>query len=92
MKIISICQPHFIPWIGYFFMIKKSNKFIFLDDVQYNRRSWQNRVHIRSSLNINEKKFLSLSIKDNSRSRYQSGFFLKKTLKILKLKLIRIEN
>ena len=76
MKTISICQPHFIPWIGYFLMIKKSDKLIFLDDVQYNRRSWQNRVHIRSSLNLNEKKFLSLSVKDNTRSKNINEIFL----------------
>ena len=69
MKIISICQPHFLPWFGYFLMLKKADEFIFLDNVQYNRRSWQNRVHIRASHNINEKKFLSLSVKDNSRSK-----------------------
>lgn len=78
MKIVSICQPHFIPWVGYFLMIKKSNRFVFLDDVQYNRRSWQNRVHIRSSLNLNEKKFLSLSVKDNSRSKKINEIFLMK--------------
>lgn len=76
MKIVSICQPHFIPWLGYFRMIKNSNKFIFLDDVQYNRRSWQNRVYIRSSVNTNDKKYLSLSIKDNSRSKKIKEVFL----------------
>ena len=76
MNTLSICQPHFIPWIGYFFMIKKSNKFIFLDDVQYNKRSWQNRTHIRSSSNLNEKKFFSLSVKDNSRSKNINQIFL----------------
>ena len=75
MKIVSICQPHFIPWIGYFLMLKKTDEFIFLDDVQYNRRSWQNRVHIRASQNLNEKKFLSLSVKDNSRSKKLIKFF-----------------
>ena len=66
--ITSICQPHFFPWLGYFNMIHLSEYFIFLDNVQYNRRSWQNRVHIRSSLNSDEKKFISLSIKNNSRN------------------------
>ena len=47
MKIVSICQPHFIPWIGYFNMIYNSDEFVILDNVQYNRRSWQNRFHIR---------------------------------------------
>lgn len=76
MKIVSICQPHFIPWIGYFFMIKKSNKLIFLDDVQYNRRSWQNRVYIQSSPNEGQKKLLSLSVKNYSRSKKINEIFL----------------
>ena len=76
-KIISICQPHFLPWIGYFKMISKSSKLIFLDNVQYNRRSWQNRVHIRSGPNINEKKFLSLHVKDNSRQNKINEIYLK---------------
>ena len=50
-------------------MIKKSNKLIFLDDVQYNRRSWQNRVYIQSSPNEGQKKLLSLSVKNYSRSK-----------------------
>ena len=78
MRIISICQPHFLPWAGYFWMLKKSDEFIFLDNVQYNRRSWQNRVHIRASHNLNEKKYLSLSIKDNSRSKQINQIFLMK--------------
>ncbi len=33
--IIAIHQPNFLPWIGYFNKIKKSDIFIFLDDVQF---------------------------------------------------------
>ena len=76
MKIVSICQPHFFPWLGYFNMLYNCDEFIFLDNVQYNRRSWQNRVHIRASQNLNEKKFLSLSVKDNSRSKKINQIFL----------------
>ena len=45
MKVV-ITQPNFLPWIGYFAQIYSSDKFIFLDDVQYNRREWQNRNRI----------------------------------------------
>jgi hypothetical protein len=44
--IVSIMQPTFIPWAGYFHIIKKSDLFIFLDDVQFNKRSWQQRNKI----------------------------------------------
>lgn len=73
--ITSICQPHFFPWIGYFNMIHLSNKFIFLDNVQYNRRSWQNRVHIRDINKQDQKKYISLSIKNNSQSLILNNTF-----------------
>jgi hypothetical protein len=74
---LAICQPHFIPWIGYFYLIKKSSKIIFLDNVQYNRRSWQNRAHIKASHNLDDKKLLSLHVKDNSRKKMINEIFIK---------------
>ena len=43
---IFITQPTYMPWIGYFAYILKSKKVIFLDDVQFARRSWQQRNKI----------------------------------------------
>ena len=40
---ISIMQPIFLPWVGYFNMIIHSDLFVFLDDVQFERRSFQSR-------------------------------------------------
>lgn len=77
-NIISICQPHFIPWIGYFYLIARSSKIIFLDHVQYNKRSWQNRVYIRSGHNVDDKKLLSLHVEDNSRKNMIKEIFLKR--------------
>jgi hypothetical protein len=76
-NIISICQPHFIPWVGYFHLINKSSKIVFLDNVQYNKRSWQNRTHIRINQNSDNKKFLSLHVKDNSRQNMINEIYLK---------------
>ena len=45
MKLI-ITQPNFLPWIGYFAQIENCDKVIFLDNVQYSRREWQNRNRI----------------------------------------------
>ena len=67
MKVSSICQPHFFPWIGYFNMIDNSDEFIFLDNVQYNRRSWQNRTYIKE-FKSGKKKWISMSLVDSSRS------------------------
>lgn len=55
---IAIMQPTFLPWLGYFKMIKSVDAFIFLDSVQFERRSWQSRNRIKLQDKIH---FLSLS-------------------------------
>ena len=44
--IVSIMQPTYLPWIGYFDLIAKADIFVFLDDVQFSRRSWQQRNRV----------------------------------------------
>ena len=50
---IVISQPTYFPWIGYFSLINASKTFVFLDDVQFNSRSWQqrNRISINGKIN-----------------------------------------
>jgi hypothetical protein len=43
---LAIMQPYFFPYLGYFHLIKKTNRFIVFDDVQYIRRGWINRNRI----------------------------------------------
>lgn len=45
--ILSVHQPQYLPWLGYFDKIAKSDAFVFLDCVQYKRREFQNRNKIR---------------------------------------------
>lgn len=47
--IVAIMQPTFMPWIGYFAMIDRVDKFVFFDDVQFSKRSWQQRNRIKTS-------------------------------------------
>ncbi|EOA2061882.1 WbqC family protein [Campylobacter jejuni] len=49
---IAIIQPTFLPWIGYIYMIQKVDAFIFLDNVQFEQRSWQSRNKIKLQNNI----------------------------------------
>lgn len=39
-------QPTFLPWLGYFSLIDSVDKFVFLDVVQFESRSWQQRNRI----------------------------------------------
>ena len=40
---IAIMQPYFFPYIGYFNLINMTDIFVFLDNVQFNRRGWIHR-------------------------------------------------
>lgn len=44
-----ILQPSYIPWRGYFHQIEKADIFVFLDDVQFDRRGWRNRNRIKTA-------------------------------------------
>lgn len=44
--IVSVHQPQYIPWLGYFDKIARSDAFVFLDQVQYKEREFQNRNKI----------------------------------------------
>ena len=44
---VSILQPSYLPWLGFFEQMSRSDKFVLLDDVQYTRRDWRNRNKIR---------------------------------------------
>lgn len=62
---VAVIQPSYIPWLGYFNMIKWADIFIFYDDVQYDNNGWRNRNKI---LVNNKEKWLTLSIDRKSLS------------------------
>ena len=47
--IVGIAQPTFFPWIGYYNIIKNSNIFVFLDNVKFEKHSWQMRNRVKNS-------------------------------------------
>ena len=59
----AIMQPHFFPWSGYFNLISNVDKFVFLDDAQYSKSSWQSRNKI---LINNECKWITAHTKKSS--------------------------
>lgn len=46
--IVSIHQPAYLPWLGYFDKIVRSDVFVYLDTVQFQKGSFQNRNKIRT--------------------------------------------
>lgn len=46
--IVTIHQPDFLPWLGFFDRWQKSDLYIVLDDVQFLRRGWHHRDKIKT--------------------------------------------
>ncbi len=46
-KIVSVHQPNYLPWLGYFYKIIKSDVFVILDNVQYVKGTVANRNYIK---------------------------------------------
>jgi hypothetical protein len=57
-----IMQPTYLPWMGYFDLIYQSDIFVFLDDVQFTKQSWQQRNKIKTS---NGEKWLTVPVIQN---------------------------
>ena len=49
MTVAAIHQPEYLPWLGFFKKMMNSKLFVLLDDVQYEKKSWQNRNRIRTA-------------------------------------------
>lgn len=44
---VVVCQqPNFFPWLGYYEQIRRADRFVFLDDVQWIRQGRQHRTQI----------------------------------------------
>lgn len=42
--IVAAHQPNFVPWLGYFDRIRRAQRFVLLDHVQFERQNYQNRA------------------------------------------------
>ena len=49
-KIIAIHQPNYLPWLGYFYKIYKSDLFVFLDDGQFIDKGMHNYTYIKTHM------------------------------------------
>jgi len=45
---IAISQPTYLPWIGYLDLIDQVDTFVLLDNVQFEKQSWQQRNRIKT--------------------------------------------
>lgn len=68
----AIMQPTYIPWLGYFDLMDSVDRFIFLDDVQWAKWSWQVRNRIKTQQG---ELFLTIPIKKGEKSRLETKIY-----------------
>jgi hypothetical protein len=61
--IVSIMQPYFFPYLGYFQLISQSDVFVLYDDVKYIKNGWVNRNRI---LRYGEPSWLTLPVRNGA--------------------------
>ena len=47
--VVAIHQPEFLPWLGFFDKMKKADKYIVFDNVQFKKRYFENRNKIKQN-------------------------------------------
>lgn len=83
---ITIMQPYFLPYIGYFQLINAVDKFVVYDDIKYTKKGWINRNRIL----VNGKdEFITLPLRKDSdyldvHQRFLSGSFQQEKEKIIR--------
>lgn len=63
----GIHQPNFLPWLGYFYKIYKSDQFVLIDNVQFVKGSVCNRAKIKN--NQGAEIWLTVPVKGNKGSQ-----------------------
>ena len=66
--IVSIAQPAYLPWLGYFDRIVKSDLHIVLDHVQYEKRGMTNRNKLRT-----REGWMWVSVPIRTKGRFDGG-------------------
>jgi hypothetical protein len=44
---LAALQPGYLPWLGYFDLMRRADVFVVYDDVQFDKHSWRNRNRIK---------------------------------------------
>ncbi len=83
-KILSAHQPNFLPYLGFFDKMQKSDIFIIRDEVLYIKKEYhnRNRIRINSNDNINNPQSKWISVPVNHQDNYIKHIKIQKEQKI----------
>lgn len=82
---IAIMQPYFMPYIGYFQLIKQADVFVIYDEIEYTKKGWINRNRILSK---DSDQLISLPLSKDSDFLFINQRFLSNTWQFDKIKLL----
>jgi hypothetical protein len=46
---LGVLQPGYLPWLGFFDLMRRSDVFVLYDDVQFDKHGWRNRNRIKTA-------------------------------------------
>lgn len=65
--ILAAHQPHYLPWLGYLDKIRRADKFLLVDHVQFERRNFQNRTRVPAPNEAEGWRWLTVPVVQDSR-------------------------
>jgi hypothetical protein len=65
--ILAAHQPHYLPWLGYLDKIRRADKFLIVDHVQFERKNFQNRTRVPAPSEPEGWRWLTVPVVQTSR-------------------------
>jgi hypothetical protein len=63
---VAILQPGYLPWLGYFDLMRSADVFVVYDDVQFDKHGWRNRNRIKCAHGL---QWLSVPVRHHDRGK-----------------------
>lgn len=60
--VVAVLQSNYLPWKGYFDIIRRADRVVFYDDVQFTKNDWRNRNRIKTRTGL---QWLSVPVGSN---------------------------
>lgn len=70
---VGIMQPYFMPYIGYWQLMKAVDRYVIFDDVNFIKRGWANRNNI---LNNGQKYMFSIALRAASQNKHFNEIYV----------------
>jgi hypothetical protein len=63
---LSVLQPGYLPWLGFFEQMRTADVFVLYDDVQFDKHGWRNRNRIKCARGL---QWLTVPVRQHGKPR-----------------------